>query len=108
MKSFLTEIERVEGRNSEDLQSNLHSCVHLVVGILSVDGRDIQAVPVRGIPKLRTSMGTVRLAPRLSMLKSGIQSSGCLSLNEGCCLEVMVSLGDCNFDKVCSREMRVK
>lgn len=39
----------------------------------------LQDVPVRDIPRARTSMGTVRVHLRRSMLRSGWKSSGCFS-----------------------------
>jgi hypothetical protein len=43
----------------------------------------LQAVPVRGIPRLRTFIGTMRLQVRRSILASGRNSSGCFSRRVG-------------------------
>jgi hypothetical protein len=65
-----------------------------VIGLIHLNEEVVQAVPVRGMLKLSTSIGTERLAPRLSILVSGIKSSGCFSRNERCCLVSMVLAGD--------------
>ena len=52
--------------------------VRLAVLKFKIAGNVIHAVPVRGIPRLRTFIGTTRLRSRGSSLKV-IKTSGCFS-----------------------------
>jgi hypothetical protein len=53
----------------------------------------LQAVPVRGIPRLRTFIGTTRLQVRRSILASGRNSLGCFSRRVGA-LDMVVVAGE--------------
>lgn len=65
---------------AEKVQSGLHGYSEISGGNhLGITGRSPLAVPVRGNPRLKTSIGISRLAPFGETLRTGMNSSGCRS-----------------------------
>ena len=79
---------------AENEQGCLHGWSQSVWGLHVVEvERNLHKVPVRGNPKLKTSIGTLRLAPLGETLLAGMKSSGCRSRGVDMLMNLLTYLG---------------